>query len=277
MKSCRPALGTYVVIRVEDNDPDHARQAIDLAFQAIDQVQCLMSAHAKDSELSRINRHAHEQAVHVHPWTYAVLELAKTIHTASEGLFDCCVGQHLKRWQMLPDHGQATSTHLPIQGEMRDLSLLDNHHVSTPAPLHLDLSGIAKGFAVDRAMEALQTQGVTNALVNAGGDLRVMGSVEEPVYVRSALDPRQLQLAGHLQNGAFATSGSYFSAKHATSGETVSALIDPKRQKPIISQHSFSVIAPSCAVADALTKVLAVGQNPEHVCFAQFGAQALLH
>ena len=111
-------------------------------------------------------------------------------------------------------------------------------------------------------------------LVNAGGDLRVAGEIEEPIYLRNPRDPTQATLAGTLTDGAIATSGIYFS-KRLHDGQTISAIVEPVSGQPLLDDASHSVIAPTCAVADALTKVLALSRNPHHPAFARHRAQAL--
>lgn len=275
MKSCRPLLGTYVEVRVFDGDEQSAARAIESAFRAVTKVQQLMSVHRADSDVRRINREAHRQVVTVDPWTTQVLRTAQDVYHESDGIFDCGVARQLARWGLLPadviDHQCSDVFHASVA----HLQILDDTHVTAACPMALDLGGIAKGFAVDKAAEALQEAGVTSAVVNAGGDLRVIGEVEEAIHVRSARDPRLLRPLGHLKDGAVATSGSYFSRENAAVPD-VSALVDPRDGKPVLSEQSFSVVAPTCAIADALTKVLAITGNPLLSCFTRFSAHPLI-
>jgi len=271
VKSCRPALGTYVEIRVEATAPTAARAAIHQAFTAIERVQSLMSAHADDSELSRLNGLAPGVVVEVDAWTHDVLSCAQAIHAASDGLFDCGIAPHLARWGLLPERAGAAG-----QGSsLANLELLPERRLRFTAPTCLDLGGIAKGYAVDQAATALQAAGVGHAVINAGGDLRVLGDCEEAIYLRHPDDPRRLQLAGHLKDGACATSGTYYSRRDSADG-AVSALVDPRSGAPLLSRHSYSVVAPSAMVADALTKVLALLGHGDHPCFTQFSAHPLI-
>lgn len=272
MQACRPLLGTYVEIRLAHPNPETARAAVEKAYAAVGRVQQLMSIHEPDSEVSIINRMAHIEPQRVDPWTYQVLAKAKEVHLASEGLFDCNVARRLAAWGLLPAAVVPQGTD---GATMADLQLLDEERVSARRPLCLDLGGIAKGFAVDKAAEALLMEGVDWAVVNAGGDLRVVGEIAETIHVRSASDPSHLHLLGQLRDGAVATSGSYFSVELA-SVPGVSALVDPRTGEPLLSRHSYSVVAPDCMTADALTKVLALSGNDHHPSFSRFGAHALI-
>lgn len=268
MKRCQPWLGTYVEICAEGLDDALLNAAIDDAFAAVEQVHRHMSFHDAESDLSRLNMGAHLDVVKVHPWTYQVLELGLRLHHATGRLFDCAVAPSLIKWGHLPcvaDLDERT-------GSMRDIRLLPEEYVRFDQPLALDLGGIAKGFAVDRAIDALKDAGVACAVVNAGGDLRVFGEQAETVHVRDPRNPGTLITLGQITDGAVATSASYFVG--ASENSTVqSVLVDPRSSTPILEKASYTVIAKICAVADALTKVLAIDGNTQASYFNAFNAQ----
>lgn len=275
MQACRPLLGTYVEIRIGHSRAGSEIAALDRAFQAIMLVQSLMSVYEATSDLSQLNRSAHIVPMSVHPWTYQVLERAVAIYRASDGLFDCNVARRLAEWGLLPSTVVAPVTD-PQQtaASMADLVFQQDGRIGARRRLSLDLGGIAKGFAVDKAVEALMSEGVQWAVVNAGGDLRVFGDVDEAIHVRDPLDPSRLHFLGSLRDGAVATSGCYFS-KELASSPNVSALVNPLSGQPLVSDQSYSVIAPDCMTADALTKVLALCGDSAHPCFAKFEAHAI--
>jgi thiamine biosynthesis lipoprotein len=126
------------------------------------------------------------------------------------------------------------------------------------------LDGIAKGFAVDRAVEALQHAGIRDGVVNAGGDLRVFGEAFEDVYVRAPQRPDRLVLIGRLKDAAVATSAA-------------ALLVDPRRGRRPRRAAGATVIAADCMTADALTKPCLL--EPEHAqqLAGRFYAHALVH
>jgi thiamine biosynthesis lipoprotein len=268
MKAMRPLLGTFVEIEVKSTSQHRASAALDAAFSAMEKVQSLMSLYEPNSDISRISRCAHIAPQYVHPWTAQVLAIAIDLHERSAGLFDCAVAPHLADWGLLPQGEDAP------QSSLRHVQL-DEMQVSAALPVRLDLGGIAKGFAVDCAIDAIRAQGVTDASINAGGDLRVMGSYEEAIHLRDPADPQVLHFAGMLKDGAIATSATYYS-RHEHEGREVSALVDPRNGSPIITRNSYSVIAPLCCHADALTKVLAITEDPTHPCFAHYDAATVI-
>lgn len=279
-------LGTYVDIRIASSDTealsDHVCEtAFDAAFAAIAQCERLMSFHDHASELSRINRADGGEVIDVHPWTAQVLAHAVALFDLTHGTFDAGVGAQLVGWGLLPPASDVCPR--------RYASLADIECVPDPAggPLRnavrvlrrtcLDLGGIAKGFAVDRATDALRAQGVSNAIINAGGDLRVLGHEPHDIHVRDPRLPSTLIRVGELADGALATSSPYFSRQRfRQAASEVCALVDAHRREPLLDARSYTVIAPECWMADALTKVLAAGVPPGSPCFSHYRAQTLI-
>jgi len=273
---CRPLLGTYVEISASAHSlpPERVAAAVTAAFAAVAKVQRLMSFHDPLSDLGRINHLAEGQCTSVHPWTWALLQHARDIHDASGGLFDCGVGAQLVEWDLLPRHPRAEIGDAAAAGQSL-VRLTDNNGVTVDAPVCLDLGGIAKGFAVDRAVDVLQTMGVEDAIVNAGGDIRVLGA-ERPICLRHPADASTVLHVGTLADGAIATSSPAFSSQRLGSGREVCGLVDPMTRAPINYPRSYSVVAPDCATADALTKVLAAGAPADSLVFRRYGAQAIV-
>src|SRR5215831_10833463 len=160
----RPMLGTFVAVEVEIGEGADASTAIEAAYCAIERVDRLMHPTRAGSDLERLATAPLGTATQVHPWTHAVLELARELNRQSAGAFDPC---------------------LPVApGRMRDVLLADAG-VTCGARVAIDLGGIAKGFAVDRAVEALIDHGALAGMVNAGGDLRVFGIEARSIELRT--------------------------------------------------------------------------------------------
>lgn len=235
----RPALGTFVEIGARGGGSD----AVDAAFAAIDAAQARWSFQDPDSELSRLNRQPGERLPLAHG-TLRLLALARLLALKSAGLFDPTVGGELVRQRVLPDHGGPA----PLARGSADDIVLGLGWASLRRPIRLTLDGIAKGWAVDRAIGALRRAGASGGWVNAGGDLRVFGDSALRVQ-RRELDG-SLRTLGTLRNGALATS---------RAGER-----DPDFPGMILSSQGecaargvWSVLATTAARADALTKVAA--------------------
>ncbi|NEX62814.1 FAD:protein FMN transferase [Noviherbaspirillum galbum] len=272
IRRAQPWLGTLVEITIPDGAADALDAVIAAAFGQVRLVHERMSFHDRESDVSRINRAPAGSSVPVDAHTLEVLRLADAIHHASGGVFDIACGMTLSRWGYLPAPDE------PATGGASAgpaLGLEDDGKVRKLREAWIDLGGIAKGYAVDLAAEALLAAGVSSACINAGGDLRVIGDTPFPVLVRSPQAPSRIARELMLADTSLASSGSYFSRKRHGDG-WVSALIDGRSGAPLDGPVSASVLAPRCAVADALTKVLLATNDPAHPIFKSFQAEAIL-
>ncbi len=241
---CQPNLGTYVEISVSgDVSEDELIFASNAAFLKIKLVQSLMSFHDEESELTRINRYAAREPVPISLETKFVLEQALWLSEKTDGLFDITVAPKLVASKALPNH----NFDLSPTGTWRDIVIIDNE-VRFTKPLLLDLGGIAKGYAVDQAINAVDDS--INITVNAGGDLRMRPWRGNQVEVRHPRSPHSESIQIQMKNRAVATSATYYSENGVVIvSKEPSASINPNEN------ISVSVFAKDCLLADALTKV----------------------
>lgn len=258
-------MGTFVHIAASGTDSATVERAIEKAFEAIAQVERLMSFHDHHSELSRLNREAHRQPQPVHPWTYAVLKRSVLISAASAGMFDITVAPLLVEAGLLPQTNALANQY----GNWRALKLLGDFRVFFEQPLLLDFGGIAKGFAVDQAIHALRRAGCTEAVVNAGGDLRRFGTRHRPLYLRRNSGPVQV---AELRCGAVATSSPHANIPDRMA-QPIGCIIDPTQQRAWTGNVNVMVAARTCMIADALTKVAALAGPSCRPLLDNFGAQ----
>jgi FAD:protein FMN transferase len=208
--------------------------------------------------VGRLNSEAWSRPVAVHSWTFQVLEAAADLHRRSAGAFDIAVAPVLQDLGMLPRGKDDCSL---ASGELATtvtIELLRDHQARFQHPdARIDLGGIAKGFAVDRAIDVLRDRVMPRGLVNAGGDLAAFGPHAETVHIRDPRDPSRLMLGLAIENQALASSGHRFDLLRSanTSG---TATIDPRTGKPVHTIIAATVRAPTCMIADALTKVVMV-------------------
>ncbi len=267
----QPWLGTLVSIRVEGLAPTEAYAAIDAAFREIASVHLLMSFHDPESDVSRLNREAASRPVKVHPWTYRVLEVAQRFSLLSEGCFDVSVGAELVEWGLLPrPHG----ARLTSQGSWRDIELIEEDRVTFHRPLLIDLGGIAKGFAVDRAMERLCDFGASCTVVNAGGDIRVEGGKAELVRLGAATEELAAPVL-ELANGSVASSSGALNQRPHR-GLFCGPHVDGTTRAPAPVDRFVCVAAGECMVADALTKIVMAKGAVGEPLLRQFGASAYI-
>ena len=263
----RPAMGTLVHVCASGPDAASVTRAVDAALAAVEEVERLMSFHDPHSELSRVNREAGRAPQTVDQWTWGVLRRALRIAEASAGLFDITVAPLLMREGLLP--GEVNALHRC--GNWRHIVLMPGRRVFLEQPMLLDLGGIAKGFAVDLAIHALRMGGCTQGVVNAGGDLRRFGHTSQPIHLRRG---DGLVQVAELRCGAVATS-----VPHAILAERLAqplgSIFDPRTEHSWNGSGAVMVAAPSCVIADALTKVAALAGPVCEPLLASFGARAL--
>jgi len=268
-------LGTFVDIDVDDVDERHAEGAVEAAFAAVAEVHRLMSFHEADSDLSRLNRSASSGAVAVHPWTYEVMEMAADMNRRSAGAFDIGVAPTLQQLGQLPSDEAVTVTSAASVPMADALELLGDHRVRFTHPsLKIDLGGIAKGFAVDRAIDALRSHGVRSAIVNAGGDLAAFGPEARTIHIRDPRSPDRLICQVDVNNQALASTGRRFDPFRSAAASD-SAVIEPKTRTPTHAVHGATVRAPSCMVADALTKIVMIAGTEAAAPLGHYRASAI--
>jgi thiamine biosynthesis lipoprotein len=260
-------LGTLVEIAVEPSSCARADAAVGAAFAAVERVHRALSLHDPDRELSRVNRSAPAAVQAVSPDLCAVLGCALAIAARSDGAFDPTVGGQVAALGFLPPQAQSER-----DVSWRDVELTPRG-VRFARPLVLDFGGIAKGYAVDCAVEALRGHGITTGRVNAGGDLRVFGARSELVHVRTGGPQGIILPLAMVAEGAVATSA-YGGQRKRIGGRWATPLIDPRGRMPMMSTRTISVAAATCMLADALTKVVALRGSAAAGILTACGASA---
>ena len=240
----RPLLGTVVSLHVQtcDGHAHRVERAVADAFAVIAHIGQVMSAHHEASDLGRMASVKPGEVLTLDTHTVHVIRAAQYWTRVSGGAFNPChAAQTLSRLGLRPGVAAAAT------GRLSDIEILTETDVRLALPIKLDFGGIAKGYAVDRAIETLIAHGVGDALVNAGGDMRAIGQRKWSIDVRHAhhnLIDLQLNRHPHMHQQALATS--------------VAGKLNPEfvfsraSQKP--KWTSVTVQAQSCLVADVLTK-----------------------
>lgn len=244
-------------------DAEAARKALQTA---VNEVDAQMSTWKPDSDLMRLNRAPVGERVPVPAMMMEVLRLALAVGKASGGAFDIGVGDAVTAWGF----GQAAAAPNLIRTAMtarrvpaHEAIELGDGSVRKHAQLALGLDGIAKGFGVDRLAETLGRLGIRDALVGIDGEMRAMGLRPDGETWTVAVElPDPDRRAPHsvlsLQDCAVATSGDY---RHwvEVQGRRLSHTMDPRRGAPLLdAPASVTVLAPSCAAADAWATALMV-------------------
>jgi thiamine biosynthesis lipoprotein len=265
IRRARPWLGTLVEIGAVGKN---AATAIEAAFREVETVHHLMSFHEENSDVSRINRASPGDILRIDRRTYEVLSCAQLLSRLSAGAFDITIGGKMVEEGFLPrPHGAAS---FDCEASFKDVTLLPDDSVTLSRPVWIDLGGIAKGYAVDRAAQVLRESGVTSGIVNAGGDLYVLGKAQ-PIHVRHPHDMSIILSLGTGANIAVASSSGFFNAR-----DDNDPLIEPRRGTSVKWRQGITVVASRCMVADALTKVVRLAPRRAPNIIAYFNARALV-
>jgi len=266
-----PTMGSTYNVRLAGGPFDAeleaaARAAVEAAFAG---VVHRMSTYDAASELTRFNRHASSERFALSPQTLSVLARAQQVAAASHGAFDVTVGPLVGAWGFgaaaAPRDGAVARAALDAPVGWRQLSLdpvAGTARKSAPG-LQIDLSGIAKGHAVDSAAQALQALGFERYMVEAGGEVRTQGLNAEGRPWQIAIErpdswPQQVHRLLPLQGLAMATSGDYRNF-YEVAGRRYCHEIDPATRAPIThGLASVTVVHEECMAADAWATALIV-------------------
>lgn len=252
-------MDTIVEITVATSSEVLAREAIRDAMAEMKRIDDQLSHVQPGNQLSNLNRDGSNMNVSVSKELFDILCHAVELSKASDGAFDVTISPVLGLWEF------DTGGHLPRQNELDamvqkvgfEYLLMDNNARSVGYSLpemRIDLGAIAKGWAVDRAMEKIVARGVRNAIVDAGGDLRVAGTRPGKSSWRIGVQhPREagtLLASFDLSDTAIATSGDY-ERFFTIDGVRYHHILDPASGQPARGCQSVTVLAATAAEADA--------------------------
>jgi len=267
-----PMMGTqYRITAVVTPELDVAQLEKHLiaTMQAVNQS---MSNYVDDSELSLLNRAPTGLAIELSTDLASVLEQAQSISVQSDGAFDVTLGPVINLWGFGPDGRitqkptKQTLNNLKASIGYQNIDLQGQVLRKRSAGVTIDLSAIAKGYGVDQAALTLQEHGVTDYLVNIGGELKASGlNIDKEVWRVGIEKPHILggiQKIVSLANKAIATSGDYRNF-YVIDGQQYSHTIDAKTLSPVFHKLALvSVIHESAAMADGLaTAMMAMGEQ----------------
>ena len=258
-----PVMGTVAELAVLSRDERKAQAALDAAIDRLRFVDRAMSRFRAESDIGRANARASREPVAVRPETREVLESALAWAERSGGAFDPCLGRAVELWNVgrrdTPPPREEFSR-LADRRLHRSLGLDGDRVVFRESDVGLDLGGIAKGYGVDLAVAVLRAAGISDAIVNVGGDLYAMGRSPDGdawrVGVRSPFSPDAILKKIPISDEAVATSGDYVRA-FTYQGRRYHHLLDPRTGAPASMGHrSVTVAAPRCIDADAAATAL---------------------
>jgi len=263
-------MGTYVKVVVYA-DEGVAEEAIDAAFTRMEEIEKIASIFDSESEAFRLNRDGHLDAPS--PELLELIDLSLDYYQLTNGSFDIAVQPLLDLWQYNPDaEKQFWELEESVQTERiseamgltgSDKIVIEDNRISFEEDgMKITFGGIAKGYAVDEALEVLRGMGVKYALIDAGGDIGTLGSKPKGELWNVALvnpdDTSQSLGTFHVQDKAVATSGNY--ERYWDPDKEVHHIMDPRTGYSASGCISVTLVAENCTLADVLaTGVFVLG------------------
>jgi len=258
----RYAMGTVFEIVVYNDSLTRASSAIDQALDEVTRLDNIMSNFKPGSDLSRMNREAHFQVVRIPPDLFKVIETSLVYSRLSDGAFDVSVGPLVDLWKAALLGGATPTAAEQVRARAcvgyEKIVLMPSDQIEFQSDcMRLDLGAIGKGYAVDRAMEILHSNGIERAYIDAGGST-IYGLGAPPnhdgwlVHLRdpsNRLDP-QVELTSSSVSTSEQTPAS------TLKGDAPGHIVDPASGAPLPTAYAVSVTAKSATASDALSTTL---------------------
>jgi thiamine biosynthesis lipoprotein len=270
----RPVMGTFAHIIAVAPDVNTAQKSVEAAFEQLVLVDKLMSDYKPDSELSKVNQEAFKNPVKISKPLWEVLSKSIAFSKKTNGAFDITVGPLVDLFHNAGKKGVAPTNDEIAQAKARtgfEKLILDEKNKTvkfTVEGMRLDLGGIAKGYSVDKAVDAMKKCGAIGGLVAAAGDIRVFGTppkgkdswlvgLQDPDKVSDSIDDMQTLLTLHLKDMAVSTSGDYRRSVEIK-GKKYNHIIDTRTGIGSRNFTSVTIIAPNTTDADALATSVSI-------------------
>lgn len=269
-KDTRVIMGTYITITAAGKGltEEQATRAINAGFAEVTRVDELMSTYKPQSQLSEVNREAGIKPVKVDPEVIEDTEQALATARATGGAFDPTIGPLVSAWKI-----GGKDARIPTQAEIdKARALVDYRQVVVDRAngtvflkkkgMSLDLGGVAKGYASDRAVEAMKKAGVKGGIVACAGDIRAFGTRPDGspwgVGIQHPRDKDAVIARVELRDAAISTSGDY-ERYFIKDGVRYHHILDPRTGYPARGLMSLTVIAKQSWKADSMTKMFVMG------------------
>lgn len=271
-------LDTLVTVKVYGENKNKVEEAVNKAFSEMKRIENLINNYDPQSEISRVNQKAGREAVKVSPETFKIVKLSKLYGKKTGGVFNITVEPLVSLWSF------GGRKHIPNQQELNKiLPLINLNWVQLDKKnqtvklakkgMGLDLGGVGKGYAADRAITILKRYGIRNALVTTGSTTRVLGKKPDgkPWQVGIQHPRKEGEIIGilSLENQSVSTSGDY-QQYFIKNGQRYHHILSPFSGMPATEVISVTVVTDkSCAEADILSTAIFVMGYPEGMQFIE--------
>lgn len=262
LKQQQDIMGTRVSVEIWHDEPQLRQTCSRRVFAEMHRIDKLMSPYQANSEISFINNNATMAAVGISEEMFALIHRSLEFSKLSHGAFDitfASIGYRYNYREQQQPSDRFIKLNLPAI-DYRHISLKDGRIKFDNAAVRIDLGGIAKGYAVDRALDILRSCGINEAMISAGGDSRILGKKRGKPWIIGIQHPRELDglaLLLPLSDTAISTSGDYqrFFIRDA---QRIHHIINPSTGKSATETWSATVTGPDAMTTDALSTTIFV-------------------
>ncbi len=258
-------LGTIVEITVYGEDGTDLTAGVEAAFKRISEIEMIADRYTGKSEISKMNRTASSSPVIVSKELFEMLTISREVSDLTSGAFDVTTASLVDLWAFdtggrLPTEDEIIKTLSDV--DFRKVVLDDKNGTVSFSELgvKVDLGGMAKGYAVSEALHVLKDKGIKSGVINAGGDMAILGTkMGKPwrIGVQDPRDPEGLCAVLSLEDTSVVTSGDY-ERYFEIGGTRYNHILDPHTGYPARKSISVTVIYDDAAWADALATAIFV-------------------
>ncbi len=260
IQQTRLQLGTSVSITVINENNELAERAVEAAFAEIERIERLMSSYDEKSMISVLNS---KGSIEADSEIVDILEKARYFHQISAGAFDITVEPLLRLFDASFSERSEPPSDVEIQAALQMVGFnrieVTSDRIYLPDGMKITLGGIAKGYAIDHAVAVLKEHGIEQGLVNAGGDMRSIGSKGENPWRIALQNPRngsEYIAVLPLDDSAVATSGDY--ERYFDPDRRFHHIIDPRTGYSATKLMSVTIVTETALDADALATAVFV-------------------
>ena len=257
-------MGTNIHVEVWSNSAQQGEKAVQAVMDEMHRIDKLMSPYIESSELSQLNRLAPKSPVTVSKELFELIELSVELSKETDGAFDITFASigylYNYRESQKPDPSQISNLLEAINYKHIQLNKAQQSVFFANENVKIDLGGIAKGHAVDNAIDILKNRGIKHGLVTAGGDTKLLGDRLGKPWMVGIRDPRNKNKQAvvlPLVNTALSTSGDY-ERYFEQDGKRYHHILSPKTGQSAYAVQSVSIVGPQSTLNDALSTAVFV-------------------
>ena len=274
------SFGTYVDVTLYGIEEDRANQAIQRVEEQLNYMHEQWHAWRPSSITALNTKLRSGEKFTIDDGMLPLVEESKKLYSDSNGYFNPAIGELIEMWGFYRDNPQDNVT-VPEESAVRnfisDLPSMDDMHINgmevygTNSRIKLDFGGYAKGYGVEQLIRYLKENGINNALINAGGDLKGIGSVDDRPWKIAIRSPKSNVPIAWLElenNESIFSSGTYM-RYFEYEGKRIHHIMNPKTGYPSEGPSATTIVAEDAAVADAAATALMIAPQEEWLEIAQ--------